>query len=90
MTEDTFVRETSEGSQELHARGDTPPEELQREVGSVLRLPEGVGRERFELVAELLSLSARRRVRVRVQVPEGDPAVDSVFDLYAGAEAMER
>ena len=41
MTEDTFVRETSEGSQELSARGDTPAEELQREVGSVLRLPEG-------------------------------------------------
>jgi NADH-quinone oxidoreductase subunit C len=53
-------------------------------------LPEGVAPERFELVAQLLSLSARRRVRVRVQLPEGDPAVDSIFDLFAGAEAMER
>ena len=53
-------------------------------------LPEGLAAERFELVTVLLSLSARRRVRVRVQVPEADPVVDSVFDLYPGAEAMER
>jgi len=53
-------------------------------------LPEGVTPERFELVVQLLSLSARRRVRVRVQVPETDPAVDSVFDLFPGCEGMER
>jgi NADH-quinone oxidoreductase subunit C len=53
-------------------------------------LPEGVEPERFELVVGLTSLSARRRVRLRVQVPEADPVVDSVFDLYVGAEAMER
>jgi NADH-quinone oxidoreductase subunit C len=53
-------------------------------------LPDGVGAERFEVVVNLLSLSQRRRVRVRVQVPEADPVVDSVFDLYPGAEAMER
>jgi len=41
MTDETFVRETSEGSQELAARDATPVAELQREVGSVLRLPEG-------------------------------------------------
>jgi NADH-quinone oxidoreductase subunit D len=41
MNDDTFVRETSEGSQELHPRSTTPVAELQREVGSVLRLPEG-------------------------------------------------
>jgi len=54
------------------------------------QLPEGVAAERFELVAVLLSLSARRRVRVRVQVPEADPVVASIFDLFPGAEAMER
>ena len=37
------VAETSEGAQELWARGETPPEELRREVGAVLRLPEGGG-----------------------------------------------
>jgi NADH-quinone oxidoreductase subunit C len=38
----------------------------------------------------LLSLSQKRRVRVRVQVPEADPSVPTLFDLYPGTEAMER
>jgi NADH-quinone oxidoreductase subunit D len=38
-----FVAETFEGAQELASRRDTPPEELGREVGSVLRLPESHG-----------------------------------------------
>ena len=37
------MRETFEGSQEIAARRDTPADELEREVGSVLRLPEGHG-----------------------------------------------
>ena len=35
------VAETSEGAQELATRTATPPEELRREVGAVLRIPEG-------------------------------------------------
>jgi len=35
------TEETSEGSQELFERSKTSPEELGREVGAVLRLPEG-------------------------------------------------
>jgi NADH-quinone oxidoreductase subunit D len=35
------VTETSEGAQELAPRDTTPPDELRREVGAVLRLPEG-------------------------------------------------
>ncbi len=54
------------------------------------RLPDGVPHERFEVVVNLLSLSAARRVRLRVQVPESDPVVPSLFDLYPGVEAMER
>ena len=53
-------------------------------------LPEPVNAERFEVVVNLLSLSAKERVRIRVQVPEGDPVVDTLFDLYPGTEAMER
>jgi NADH-quinone oxidoreductase subunit C len=53
-------------------------------------LPEGVAPERFEVVVNLVSLSLRQRVRVRVQVPDSAPAVDSLFDLYPGTEAMER
>jgi NADH-quinone oxidoreductase subunit C len=53
-------------------------------------LPDGVKAERFEVVVNLLSLSMRQRVRVRVQVPEHDPVVPSLTDIYAGTEAMER
>jgi NADH-quinone oxidoreductase subunit C len=53
-------------------------------------LPDGVVPERFEVVVNLLSLSEKRRARVRVQVPEVDPVVPSLVDLYPGAEAMER
>ncbi|HTX62168.1 MAG TPA: NADH-quinone oxidoreductase subunit C [Acidimicrobiales bacterium] len=53
-------------------------------------LPAGVEPGRFEVVANLLSLSSSRRVRVRVQVPEDDAVVDTLWDLYPGAEAMER
>jgi len=53
-------------------------------------LPEGVKAERFEVVVNLLSLSMRQRVRIRVQVPEHDPVVPTLTDIYSGTEAMER
>jgi NADH-quinone oxidoreductase subunit C len=53
-------------------------------------LPAGVVAERFEVVVNLLSLSRRERVRVRVQVPDSDPYCPSLFDVYPGTEAMER
>ena len=53
-------------------------------------VPAGVVAERFELVVNLLSLTARTRLRVRVQVPEADPSVPTLFDLHPGSEAMER
>ncbi len=53
-------------------------------------LPDGIAPERFELVVNLLSLERRQRIRLRVQVPESDAVVASAFDLYPGAEAMER
>lgn len=53
-------------------------------------LPDGVDPERFEVVVNLLSLEHRRRVRIRVQVPEADPTVASLFALWPGTEAMER
>jgi len=53
-------------------------------------LPEGVTPERFEVVVNLLSLERRQRVRLRVQVPETDPVVPTLFNLYPGAENMER
>jgi NADH-quinone oxidoreductase subunit C len=53
-------------------------------------LPAGVAPERFEVVVNLLSLSMRQRVRIRVQVPESDPTVESLTDIYPGTDAMER
>jgi NADH-quinone oxidoreductase subunit C len=53
-------------------------------------LPEGVVGTRFEIVVNLLSLSKRLRVRIRVQAGDFDPEVDTLFNLYPGTEAMER
>lgn len=53
-------------------------------------LPVGVPAERFEVVVNLLSLKDRQRLRVRVQVPEADPTIPTLFDMYPGTEAMER
>ena len=52
--------------------------------------PPDVVQERFEVVVNLLALDPARRIRIRVQVPELDATVPSLFDLYPGTEAMER
>ena len=53
-------------------------------------VPAGVTAERFEVVANLLSLTAKARLRIRVQVPGDDPSIATLFDLYPGTEALER
>ncbi len=50
----------------------------------------GVVLQRFEVIANLLSHSMHKRVRVRVQIPENDTTLPSLYDLYPGVEAMER
>ncbi|MGA8725527.1 MAG: NADH-quinone oxidoreductase subunit D [Acidimicrobiales bacterium] len=47
-----LVAETSEGRQELGRRTDTAPRELGREVGAVLRLPEGTTVDPFDIDIE--------------------------------------
>jgi NADH-quinone oxidoreductase subunit C len=54
------------------------------------QVPPDVEAERFEIVVNLLSMVTRSRVRLRVQVPEQDPTVASLFDVHPGTEAMER
>jgi NADH-quinone oxidoreductase subunit C len=45
---------------------------------------------RFEVVYQLVSRARRRRLRVRVGVPEEDASVDSLVPLWAGANFLER
>ena len=53
-------------------------------------LPDGVVAERFEVVVNLLDITNRRRIRLRVQVPADEPIVPTLFDVHPGTEAMER
>ncbi|MFW2333160.1 NADH-quinone oxidoreductase subunit C, partial [Ilumatobacter sp.] len=53
-------------------------------------LPAGVEPERFEVVVNLLDIAHRRRLRIRVQVPESDATLPSLFDVHPGSEAYER
>lgn len=50
----------------------------------------GVEFERFEVVANLLSHSQSRRIRVIVQVPVNDPSLPSTIDVYPGLAYAER
>jgi NADH-quinone oxidoreductase subunit C len=53
-------------------------------------VPDEITPERFEVVVNLLDLANRRRLRLRVQVPDSDPTLPTLFDLHPGTEAMER
>ena len=53
-------------------------------------LPIAIKPERFEIVINLLSHASRERIRLRVQVPEDDPSLPTLFDIYPGSEALER
>jgi NADH-quinone oxidoreductase subunit C len=55
------------------------------------RLPEDADdAQRFEVVVNLLDIGNRRRLRLRVQVPEDDAVLPTLFDVHPGTEAMER
>ncbi len=59
-------------------------------VTTARRLPEGLEPERFEVVYSFISHRERARIRLRVQVPEADPTVATLFELHPGTEALER
>jgi NADH-quinone oxidoreductase subunit C len=53
-------------------------------------LPAGVAPERFEVVVNLVSFDPPRRVRVRVQVPESDPTIPSLYQVHPAVDTQER
>jgi NADH-quinone oxidoreductase subunit C len=53
-------------------------------------LPAGVEAGRYEVVVGLLDMAARRRIRLRVQIPADDPTCPSLFTIHPGTEALER
>ena len=46
--------------------------------------------ERFEVIYNLYSIARRHEFRIRVQVPENDPCLDSATGLWSGVDWMER
>lgn len=46
--------------------------------------------ERFEVVYHLLSLKFLHRLRIKVAISEDKPAIDSVVELWKGANFLER
>ncbi len=46
--------------------------------------------ERFEVVWEFYSIRKRHRIRLKTRAPESDCMVDSLSDLWRGADFMER
>ncbi len=53
-------------------------------------LPGGVAPERFEVVAAFVSHERRERLRARIQVPDDDPTIGSLYSLYPGSDYLER
>ncbi len=78
--------------QQLYAEGFTMCVDLTA-VDYLLRpsrtVPSDVTAQRFEVVVNLLSISKHERMRVRLQVAEGE-SVPSLFDIHPSTEAMER
>ncbi len=50
----------------------------------------GKKENRFEVVYHLYSIKHRHALRLKAEVPESDPAIDSVVPIWAGANWHER
>ncbi|MCS7153569.1 MAG: NADH-quinone oxidoreductase subunit C [Bacteroidia bacterium] len=57
------------------------------DIGATDHFVEGL---RFELVYNLVSLSRRIRVRVKTRLPEDNPEIDTISDLWPSANWHER
>ncbi|MEX0767687.1 MAG: NADH-quinone oxidoreductase subunit C [Microthrixaceae bacterium] len=58
--------------------------------GPQRNLPAGIAEERFEVVVGLLNHGERSRVRLRVQVPESEAMISTLFHLHPSTENPER
>jgi NADH-quinone oxidoreductase subunit C len=58
--------------------------------GAPRNLPAAVEAERFEIVTQLINHSTRERIRIRTQVNADEPVLPTLFDLWPGAENLER
>lgn len=58
--------------------------------GAPRSLPDGVAAERFEVVTQLINHGTRERIRIRAQVGAESPIIPTLFDLWPGAENLER
>ena len=54
------------------------------------KLPAGIDAERFEVVACFVRFDNGDRIRMRTQVPESDPSLDSLYAIYPGGDYQER
>jgi NADH-quinone oxidoreductase subunit C len=45
---------------------------------------------RFEVIYQLLAMQSKQRLRLKVRLPEDDPAVDSVVEVWPAANFFER
>lgn len=54
------------------------------------KVADGITAERFEVVVGLLSMTAHRRIRIRVQVPVNDAVLPTLFNVHPGTDAHER
>ena len=53
-------------------------------------VPDGVVAQRFEMVANFLSHARNRRIRIICEVPEDEPVVPTLTELYPGTNFPER
>jgi NADH-quinone oxidoreductase subunit C len=69
---------------------DTPSLRFEMCLGvSGVHYPERIGRE-FHIVYPLLSLTHNRRIRLEVSVPESDPHLPSLVEVWGGTNWHER
>jgi len=59
-------------------------------VDGVRHCAPGIEPERFEVVANFLSHTRNRRIRLVCQVPDADPSVPSLTGVYPGTDFAER